>query len=619
MQQVMEEEEVSFVSEEVESNNSAQVKYAKSQNKMSLSRCDVCGKEEAKYRCPKCLKYSCSLPCVKKHKMKTNCTGVRDKTAFVSLEDFNEIHLLSDYRFLEDMDRLTDNICRKTLKLPQTSNFYLFSMKEKARKRKIDLVFLPGGFSKRKENTTCFSRKSQMFFWHLKLSFPQADAEYSEERVPDDKTLAEILKQYIDPIESDPVLRQRLQAYVQCKPEEVSIFMKAENRRCNSLRYHKLDISKSLLENFKNKIIIEYPTLYFVQKDHAEKYKVICQEDLISDAQMAEGNWQMETRDKNRTSEPNSMEKVTREKSQTDDFKASLQNHQDLSVLPPKVAELPQTPGTGPPPSFQNNQNLYATPSSNTGFQGTEPPPTFQNYQQWSGPPSWTPPATGPPPYFQNHQNWSFPSGQTTGSPGLGPPPTFHNYQNWSVPPSQMAGAGPPQPFQNYQHWSTQTSQTTGTPGPPHPFCNYQTWSAPSHNTGSTAGGGPPAPFQNYPDWSIPPSTPGREPPSSFQNNHNWSSSTAEDKGNAGKEPTGPIQNNHSWSSPAKDKGNLGTGFPAPIENCPDHSVPLSSIKESHGKESNENGQLKLKSTNGCSPLSDGSETEEGEIKDDSD
>lgn len=600
----MEGEEDPCASEEV-GNDCEQVNEPRQRNKMSLSRCEVCGKEEAKYRCPRCRKYSCSLPCVKKHKMETTCTGVRDKTAFVSLEEFNELHLLSDYRFLEDMDRLADNIFRNDLMRFPTSNYYLFFLKGKARKHNISLLFLPIGFSKREENTTFFSNKCRRFFWHLKLSFPQANAQYSSKRVPDNKTLDEILKKYIDPVESDPVLRQRLQAYVQCQPGEVNIFMKAENRRCSSVRYHKLDISKSLLENLKNKVIIEYPTLHIVQKDHSEKYKVLSQdvaEDLISDAQMAEDKRQMKRRGEKRTFAPNSMNKTTRKEAQTDYFK-------------------------GPPPIFQNNQNWCVSPSSNPGFPGTAPPPgpppAFQNCQNWSRSPSWMPgpPATEPSSYFQN---WSYPSSQTIGTPGTGPPPpfhyyqtqssppsqtegppgevpppTFHIYQNWSVPPPPITGTGPPQPFRNYQNWSVQPSQTTGTPGSPHSFPSYQNWPAPSHNIGS----------------------PGEKPPGPFQNNHDWSL-TLKDKENPGTEHPGLFQNSHSWlSSPIEDKENSGTGPPAPFQNYPEQRAPPSEITETPGTgtESSEDYELKVKSTYGCSPPSDGSETEEGEIKDDSD
>lgn len=86
-------------------------------------RCETCGEEEAKYRCPRCMKYSCryllpelscwdfaccpvecdanvcfcrfSLLCVKKHKLALSCSGVRDKTAFVSVTEFTDLNLLS--------------------------------------------------------------------------------------------------------------------------------------------------------------------------------------------------------------------------------------------------------------------------------------------------------------------------------------------------------------------------------------------------------------------------------------------------------------------------------------------------------------------------------------------
>lgn len=36
-----------------------------------------------------------SLPCVKKHKAELTCNGVRDKTAYVSIQQFTEMNLLS--------------------------------------------------------------------------------------------------------------------------------------------------------------------------------------------------------------------------------------------------------------------------------------------------------------------------------------------------------------------------------------------------------------------------------------------------------------------------------------------------------------------------------------------
>ncbi|XP_042663302.1 box C/D snoRNA protein 1 [Tyto alba] len=234
--------------------------------KMSLQRCETCSEEAAKYRCPRCMKYSCSLLCVKKHKLALNCNGVRDKTAFVSVNEFTDLNLLSDYRFLEDVGRTADAAARHPIMHSPTTKKLLYSLRNKARKCNIDLRTLPVGFTKRRENSTTFNCTEKKFYWHLKLVFPHCHAEYTLKRVPDDKTLADILKSYIDPVESDPVVCQRLKIYTVSPQSDVQILMKIENRQQNSVRYNELDASRSLLDNLKGKVIIEYPTLFVVLK-----------------------------------------------------------------------------------------------------------------------------------------------------------------------------------------------------------------------------------------------------------------------------------------------------------------------------------------------------------------
>ncbi|XP_036410871.1 box C/D snoRNA protein 1 [Megalops cyprinoides] len=246
--------------------------------KISLTNCGTCGTEAARYRCPGCLKHSCSLPCVKKHKTESGCSGVRDKTAFVPVSQFDEMNLLSDYRFLEDTARLADSVHRDPLVLKTQISKHAKILKQKALKCNVLLKLLPPGFSRRRENSTYFNKKEQQFFWHLKLLFPQSSAEYTERRVPDSRTLQQILTPYIHPSESDPVKRQRLKVFTRTPPQHVKVFMKAENRKSNSVRYHELDLKKSLLENLKNKVIIEYPVLHIVLKDHCENYTLLGQE-----------------------------------------------------------------------------------------------------------------------------------------------------------------------------------------------------------------------------------------------------------------------------------------------------------------------------------------------------
>ncbi|XP_061540310.1 box C/D snoRNA protein 1 [Phycodurus eques] len=236
--------------------------------KISLSNCGVCGFGEAKYKCPACLTHSCSLLCVKKHKEESRCSGVRNKTAFLNLSQFDEITLLSDYRFLEDTGRFAGGAQRDNLLRVPHASMRAKKLIVNARKMNITLRTLPSTFTKSKENSTIFNFREKLFLWHLKIVFPQSGTEYSQKRVCDRLTLEQILMPFIHPTESDPVIRQKLKRYVLAPIEDVNVFMKAEGWKANAVRYHKMDLQKSLRDNLSYKILIEYPSLHVVLSDH---------------------------------------------------------------------------------------------------------------------------------------------------------------------------------------------------------------------------------------------------------------------------------------------------------------------------------------------------------------
>ncbi|CAJ1061084.1 box C/D snoRNA protein 1 [Xyrichtys novacula] len=255
-----------------EENGGPEEELRGNKRKISLSNCGVCGSAEAKYRCPACLAHSCSLLCVKKHKEESGCSGVRNKTAFVGLSQFDEMALLSDYRFLEDTGRFADSTNRDSLVRTPRSTMKAKRLAANARKINITLRFLPVTFTKSRENSTFFLSKERVFLWHVKLVFPQSGAEFSQRRVSEQQTLEQILTPYIHPTESDPVTRQKLKMYVHAPFDHVKVFMKAEGRKANSVRYHELDIHKSLRDNLSYKTLIEYPVLHVVLGDHWKNY-----------------------------------------------------------------------------------------------------------------------------------------------------------------------------------------------------------------------------------------------------------------------------------------------------------------------------------------------------------
>ncbi|XP_066293721.1 box C/D snoRNA protein 1-like [Branchiostoma lanceolatum] len=242
-------------------------------------KCESCDEATPKYRCPRCERLSCSLPCVKKHKADHDCDGVRDKTAYVPVKEFTERHLLSDYRFLEEVDRKVDNANRDVQAHKRTNNKFMNLLRTKARLSGATLKLLPTGFTRRRQNTTQFNRKLQMMNWRVEWSFPQAEAFYSDKWVPEDTVLKTALQKYVDPEKANAVIRHRLKAYCSREISNMHLLMKVEERRANSIRYEELQADMTLKENLRGKVVVEFPTILVVLAEQIHKYKLVGEED----------------------------------------------------------------------------------------------------------------------------------------------------------------------------------------------------------------------------------------------------------------------------------------------------------------------------------------------------
>lgn len=58
-------------------------------------KCQMCKTADWKYTCPRCLTHTCSLACVQQHKSEADCSGIRDKTAYVPMRQYNESNMMS--------------------------------------------------------------------------------------------------------------------------------------------------------------------------------------------------------------------------------------------------------------------------------------------------------------------------------------------------------------------------------------------------------------------------------------------------------------------------------------------------------------------------------------------
>ncbi|XP_058802711.1 box C/D snoRNA protein 1 [Phymastichus coffea] len=259
-----------------------------------LDTCEVCVAKKAKYTCPKCEVRTCCMLCVNIHKKELDCDGIRDKIKFIPLNSFTDLDMLSDYRLLESIGRSVEQLqrdplkkCTRVMNLPP----HLLKLKSTAYAKGIFLEFMPQHFSRHKENTTYLNFKTNEFFWRLELIFPHADnCKWVINRVLDKKRLSTVLEEILNPdkkivgeneeyLNRLSVLQSKLKFYQSHGLTGLKALLRSEKVKKSDSRFFELDMSLSLRDNLKNKIIIEFPIVYITFKDHSDMFEVIDSDD----------------------------------------------------------------------------------------------------------------------------------------------------------------------------------------------------------------------------------------------------------------------------------------------------------------------------------------------------
>lgn len=249
-----------------------------------MSMCDSCGKHSI-YRCPGCSVRSCSVPCVKQHKINHGCSGKRQRTAFVNMKDFKEANLVSDLHLLEETSRkirvvsdaksdVSPLITDPHYTTLRCNRNVLAKLKKAAELRNIDLKLCPFLSTRRRANSThCNCRSVHQvtdctkMFWHIKWIYGLL--EYEERSVSEEHILIDLLAQFFntsatgDIPPSTEFLLMRSKVREDCKAKDLvisdfKVVMKVEDSK-NPSNFHDVDLSLSLLDNIRGKTIIEHP------------------------------------------------------------------------------------------------------------------------------------------------------------------------------------------------------------------------------------------------------------------------------------------------------------------------------------------------------------------------
>ncbi|KAI1179849.1 hypothetical protein F4777DRAFT_401882 [Nemania sp. FL0916] len=166
------------------------------------SLCIICRTDSPKYKCPRCEARTCSLPCVKKHKIWSSCNGERDATVYVTLDKLKtDAGVDHDYNFLTGIERSMER-AERVLRddkdiLPQERShpppnkrarlsggrgrgkttvddglrrLDKFS-RHRMRELGIHVSLVPYGMTRSKENMSSWNRRTQTINWQVEWLF----------------------------------------------------------------------------------------------------------------------------------------------------------------------------------------------------------------------------------------------------------------------------------------------------------------------------------------------------------------------------------------------------------------------------------------------------------------
>lgn len=294
------------------------------------SLCQICIKNKFKYKCPRCSLKTCSLECCRTHKTNTGCTGQRDKTKFVSKEEFNESHLINDYRFLEEQSRIIDayqraaelgeehilngkTLSSNTLDSDALKNNLAYGVFENLRKFvhkqfNICLKLMPAQSTRHLNNKTRFNRATNVVSWSIEFAFHLESNSSKNKRYfrVDSKkilfSMNESVKNTISNFYSkfkndlfdktkfkyennEQKLKELYEFCDQFKNlfekedfKDLNVLFQIEDFKLRKKYFIKFDWEKSLVECLKNRSLIEYPTLYLVKNENLNEYEIIEEE-----------------------------------------------------------------------------------------------------------------------------------------------------------------------------------------------------------------------------------------------------------------------------------------------------------------------------------------------------
>ena len=137
--------------------------------------CCICN-SLSKYKCPQCQYRTCSLSCVKAHKLVYGCSGISKPLKYIPIEEFTDNKLKKDMNFLMEIIRETGQSYKLVSKLSRSDNRKRFNfLLNECRSRGILIKTMPKAMTRHLHNTSMYDKVQKVIFWHIEWKIYKND------------------------------------------------------------------------------------------------------------------------------------------------------------------------------------------------------------------------------------------------------------------------------------------------------------------------------------------------------------------------------------------------------------------------------------------------------------
>jgi hypothetical protein len=219
--------------------------------------CEICSEVPSKYTCPACRRKTCSLGCVTQHKERFSCSGKRDVTAFVKRGDLSYDTLVSDYKFLEEIQRIEDVSKRTQPPTPRRQlPKQLKNLVHQAKARGVALRLMSPGMKRRRNNSTRFDFKTKTMYWRVQWKFSNGQ-EAVTQRMSEHAVIKDVVEGHLTTLYRNQDCEKTKEPGP--VPRPYSVYMRQEGAQGDQAENYEVNPSATLGQFLDGKQIIEYP------------------------------------------------------------------------------------------------------------------------------------------------------------------------------------------------------------------------------------------------------------------------------------------------------------------------------------------------------------------------